>query len=249
MANVLIIDDEEVFAKNAARFIEKAGHSALTAHTGKLGLESMTRNPPDVIVLDYRLPDMDGISIIERIRALDTGVPILMITGHGSIELAVNAMKAGANDLLTKPVSLADLCQRVNQFVDKQRDSGRLRYFEQRESQTAHPIIGDSQVMLDMRARLARMAEASSLDHLPPILILGETGTGKELVARALHFRKRAGESRRSSNLIALQSPTTCSNPNSSAMSAVPLPTPKSARLVCSKRQTKAPCFWTKSGR
>ena len=148
----------------------------------------MTRNPPDVIVLDYRLPDMDGISIIERIRALDTGVPILMITGHGSIELAVNAMKAGANDLLTKPVSLADLCQRVNQFVDKQRDSGRLRYFEQRESQTAHPIIGDSQVMLDMRARLARMAEASSLDHLPPILILGETGTGKELVARALHF-------------------------------------------------------------
>ena len=188
MANVLIIDDEEVFTKNAARFIEKAGHSAVTAHNGKQGLESMTRNPPDVIILDYRLPDMDGISIIERIRALDTGVPILMITGHGSIELAVNAMKAGANDLLTKPVSLAELCQRVNQFVEKQRDSSRLRYFEQRESQTAHPIIGDSQVMLDMRARLARMADVSGLDHLPPILILGETGTGKELVARALHF-------------------------------------------------------------
>jgi DNA-binding NtrC family response regulator len=188
MASVLIIDDEEVFAKNAAKFLGKAGHSVSTALNARLGLEGFAHSPPDVVVLDFRLPDADGITVIQKIRALDAGVPILMITGHGSIELAVEAMKAGASDLLTKPVSLAELRQRVDQFAEAQRESRRLRYFESRERQTAHSILGDSPVMLEMRQRLARIASVEADASLPPVLILGETGTGKELVARALHF-------------------------------------------------------------
>lgn len=188
MANILIVDDEEVFARNAAKFLEKSGHSVLTAATAGAGLESFGRTPPDVVVLDYRLPDDDGVSVIRKIRALDGMVPILMITGHGSIELAVEAMKAGANDLLTKPVSLAELRQRVEQFAEILRSSRRLSYFETKERQSAHAIIGDSSAMVEMRQRLARIANVDGVESLPPVLILGETGTGKELVARALHF-------------------------------------------------------------
>src|SRR5574343_1686323 len=144
MTSILIIDDEDVFSRNAARFLEKAGYSVQTALTGQEGLAAFAAVPADVVVLDFRLPDEDGLSLIRKLRALDSELPILMITGHGSIELAVEAMKVGASDLLTKPVSLAELRQRVEQFAVTLRDSRRLSYFESKERQSAHAIIGDS---------------------------------------------------------------------------------------------------------
>ena len=202
MATFLIVDDEETFSKNAARFLEKGGHTVRTAATGGAGLSAFAECSPDAVVLDYRLPDIDGIAVIARIRAQDATVPILMITGHGSIELAVEAMKAGANDLLTKPVALADLRQRLVQLAQRQLDASRLQYYEARDRTAGglDAIVGESAVMRDLRDRIGRVADVVVDGAIPPVLIIGETGTGTELVARACHF----GSARRDKPFIEL---------------------------------------------
>ena len=189
MSTILLIDDEETFVKNVAKYLSTTGHDVQTALNAADGLELLA-NGPDAIVLDYRLPDLDGVTLIQRIREVDPNVPILMITGHGSIELAVEAMKAGANDLLTKPVPLNDLRRCLMGLMQRQRDSSRLKYFDAKEKQSEHSIVGESAVICALRERILRIAELdASSGSLPPVLIIGETGTGKELVARALHFQ------------------------------------------------------------
>ena len=253
MANILIVDDEETFARNAARFLEKGGHGLRVALTAAEGLEACAAFGPDLVVLDYRLPDMDGLTVIGRIRRLDPEVPILMITGHGSIELAVDAMKAGANDLLTKPVALGELRQRIGLLTERQRESSRLRYFEARERDAGQleALVGDSTQMCELRERIRRIASIEAQETLPPVLIIGETGTGKELVARATHFcSARRDKPFVEVNCAALPPcRPTCSNPNSSATSAAPSPTPASASSACSRRRTGAACSSTRSAR
>jgi DNA-binding NtrC family response regulator len=186
--SILIIDDEETLAKNAARYLERAGHAVVCANDLRAGWLLYEQHKPDAIVLDYRLPDGTGVDFIRRVRANDSRVRILLITGHGSIELAVEAMKVGANDLLTKPLALAELRDRLASLAQAERDAGRLRYFEARERQATQYILGDSPPIEALRQRLARIASVDAEGVLPPVLITGETGSGKELVARACHF-------------------------------------------------------------
>lgn len=190
MASILIIDDELVFAKNAAKFLEKSNHDVMTAGTAADGIEAIKASPPDIVVLDYKLPDMDGLAVISQIRELNSDIPIIMITGHGSITLAVNAIKAGANDLMTKPIALGDLRERINQLSQRQLESARLKYYESREQSlgSLNEIVGGSQVILNLKKTISKIARINTGDNLPPVLIIGETGTGKELIARSCHF-------------------------------------------------------------
>jgi len=190
MAHILIVDDEATLAKNAARFLERAGHSVEVTGNLTEAHAAFARLAPDAVVLDYRLPDGVGLSFIEALRAQDAHCPILLITGHGSIDLAVQAMKAGASDLLTKPLSLADLRDRLHTLLQRQRQRTRLQYLERRERAAPSELLGDSVPMQQLRARIERLARAAQAsDGLPPILITGETGVGKELVARACHLQ------------------------------------------------------------
>ncbi|MBX9795100.1 MAG: sigma-54 dependent transcriptional regulator [Burkholderiaceae bacterium] len=188
MATILIVDDEVTFAKNAAKYLERFGHTVSTAATVAEGKAQAEAQKPEVLVLDYRLPDGTGLEFIEHIRATDPAVHIILITGHGTIELAVDAMKAGANDLLTKPVSLLELRERIDGLMQEQRDASRLRYFEARERSASQSILGQSPAIRELQQRIERMASIDAEGMLPPILIGGETGTGKELVARACHY-------------------------------------------------------------
>ena len=188
MATILIVDDEVTFARNAAKYLERFGHTVSTAATVAEGKALAETQKPEALVLDYRLPDGTGLEFIEHIRATDPSVYIILITGHGTIELAVDAMKAGANDLLTKPVSLLELRERIDALMQQQRDASRLRYFEARERSASQSILGQSPAIRELQQRIERMASIDAEGMLPPILIGGETGTGKELVARACHY-------------------------------------------------------------
>ena len=192
MARLLVIEDELVLAKNIARYFERQGHDVALAHDGRAGLELAREGAPDVVIVDFQLPLLDGLEVIRELRRLDEEVRIVMVTGHGSINLAVEAMKAGSMDLLTKPLSLASLDEVVQRALRERAGRTQLRYYQQRENQHASidALLGECAGMQKLRELVRAVAQSEPTDRSPaaPVLVQGETGTGKELVARACHL-------------------------------------------------------------
>ncbi len=171
---VLIIEDEATLAKNLRTYLARAGFDVVVANTAEAGLAELERFKPDVVLMDFHLPGMNGIEALARLRETAPGMPVVMVTGHGTVELAVDAMKAGAYDFLTKPVPLA-----------------KLRILLERAMGDERQLVGDSPPMLLLKQRIAQLLQAEQNlrdTDAPAVLITGETGTGKELVARALHY-------------------------------------------------------------
>jgi two-component system, NtrC family, response regulator AtoC len=192
MAHILIIEDEVVLAKNIARYLSKFQHSVEVAHDGATGIEVAQRNMPDLAIVDYQLPGLNGLEVIRALRANDEHIKIVMLTGHASVPLAIDAMKAGSLDLLTKPVSLVSLRTVVERAVAETGKHKALEYYQRRHANEAglESLIGESAVMVALRdlVRTLAMSEPTGRLPVPPILVLGETGSGKELVAQACHF-------------------------------------------------------------
>src|SRR4051812_14534440 len=182
MAQLLVIEDELVLAKNIARYFERQGHVASVAHDGRLGVDMAQESPPDVVIVDFQLPNLNGLEVIRELRRLDDEMRIVMITGHGSIHLAVEAMKAGSMDLLTKPLSLASLDEVVQRAIKERSGRTMLRYYQERENHHAsvHALIGESPEMRTLREMIQAVAQSEPSDGspAPPVLVLGETGTG-----------------------------------------------------------------------
>jgi two-component system, NtrC family, response regulator AtoC len=192
MANILIVEDEFALAKNIARYFEKFHHSVEVAHDGQSGIDAAKRAMPDLAIVDYQLPGLNGLEVIRALRANDEQIKIVMVTGHASIPLAIDAMKAGSFDLLTKPVSLDRLRSVVERALAETGNRKVLDYYHRRQANEAglESLVGDSAVMVALRdlVRTLAMSEPTGKLPVPPILVLGETGSGKELVARACHF-------------------------------------------------------------
>ena len=190
---VLVVEDETVLAKNILIYLQRHGYEVHLAQSAEEGLALLESVRPDAVVLDFNLPGINGLEALERIRAFDAGIHVLMLTGHGNVEMAVDAMKAGAFDFLTKPVALSKLRLLLDKAMGQARRDSALDYYRKRDARDAvlEGLLGDSAPMLALKQTIAQLmqAQAQMLDaDGPAVLVLGETGTGKELVARALHF-------------------------------------------------------------
>jgi len=190
---VLIVDDESTLARNLATYLERQQFDVRVAETGEDGLQLLATFRPDVVLLDHNLPGISGLEVLQRLRATDSHTPVVMMTGFGGIEVAVEAMKLGAADYLTKPVSLAELKLLIERLLNQNRLERTVRYYGQRDANASglDKILGTSPAIVGLRSQVQRLldAERQLADaDAPAVLIQGDTGTGKELVARALHF-------------------------------------------------------------
>ncbi|HEX3275326.1 MAG TPA: sigma-54 dependent transcriptional regulator, partial [Gemmatimonadales bacterium] len=186
-STVLIVDDERTLARAIKAFLTESGYEAEVAGDAEQALRLLESLRPDVVFTDVRLPGMNGIDLLRRIREFDPALPVIIMTAHGTIEGAVEAVKLGAFDYLKKPVDLEEL----KLLADRAREHSQLRqelsYYRRREAAREAPqdgVIGESPVF---RAVLDQARQIAALDETPPVLITGETGTGKGLVARTIH--------------------------------------------------------------
>ena len=183
-ARVLIIDDDEAHAEALADGLEIDGHACRLAHSGREGLERMGEETFDAVLTDLVMHDVDGIEVLRQARTLQPEAVVLLITGHGSIETAVDAMRLGATDYLAKPVRIAELRTRLARAIE----AGALRRtnLELRRQIDKRfgfeGIIGHSPAMQRVFDVLGQVSATNAT-----VLVLGESGTGKELVARAIH--------------------------------------------------------------
>ena len=185
MENILIVDDEKNYTLILAAVLEDAGFGALTANSGSEALEILSSSDVDLVLTDMKMPGMDGIDLLERIKATDADLPVIMMTAHGTVEKAVEAMQKGAYNYILKPFDNERLVLYVTKAVSMYRvikENRQLRSaVEGRYS--FHNLIGRSKAMQDVFSLIRKVAPASAT-----VLIEGASGTGKELVANALHF-------------------------------------------------------------
>ena len=185
-STVLIVDDEQTLARSAKAFLADHGYDAEVATSGEKAMELLENLQPDVVFADVRLPGMSGLDLLKRIREFDPVIPVIMVTAYGSIEGAVEAVKLGAFDYVKKPVDLEEL----KLLADRARENRLLRqelsYYRRRATRDVGfpAMLGESPVI---RAVLERARQIAALDEAPPVLLTGETGTGKGLLARAIH--------------------------------------------------------------
>jgi len=187
------VEDEKILADSMALYLERHAYATAVAYTGEESLQLAEENSPDVMVVDIQLPGIDGLEVLRRIREASPSTEVVMITAHASIATAVEAMKRGAFDYLSKPLDLDELCVVVDKALTHARMRRELSYLKARNEAEGHlsAIVGESSCIQALREQIASIAalEAPGSGAAPTVLILGETGVGKELVARAIHYQ------------------------------------------------------------
>ncbi|MBM4039344.1 MAG: sigma-54-dependent Fis family transcriptional regulator [Planctomycetes bacterium] len=182
---VLVVDDEEVICKYLQRALREHGCDAVYRLTGQAALQELERQRYSILVADIRLPDMDGIELLRQAKERSPQTSAVMITAHGSLESAIEAMRLGASDYVPKPFKPEEFCLVIDRVLDRRRlldELAELRR-ELADKYQFENIISQTPRMRDVFATIGRVAATDTT-----VLITGETGTGKELVARAIHY-------------------------------------------------------------
>ena len=181
MSNILVVDDERDIRESLRGILEEEGYHVLLAESGEAGLEQLKKKNCELVLLDIWLKGMDGLDALERIKQIENGPEVIMISGHGTIETAVKATKLGAFDFLEKPLSLEKTLILIKNALDAHRLRRENSEFK-KQVQARSVIVGESIPIKALRQQISVMAPTNGR-----VLIYGESGTGKELVALAIH--------------------------------------------------------------
>ena len=192
MSRILVVDDEESMRELLEIALRKEGYRLTLAESGRKAIEIFDKSSPDLVISDIKMPDMSGVEVLRHVKETDPSVPVIMMTAYASADTAVEALRLGAYDYLTKPFKLEELKANIRNALEKvrlKRENETLKR-ELKKTQGLDSMLGGSRVMLELFEHIKSVATTNST-----VLITGESGTGKELAAKAIHVRSpRAGE-------------------------------------------------------
>ncbi|WP_022850723.1 sigma-54-dependent transcriptional regulator [Limisalsivibrio acetivorans] len=181
MPHIAIVDDEKVLVNSLSIALTDEGYSVQSYHNGTDFLSALPGISPDIVLLDLRLPDMSGLEILDR---LDTStMQVIMITAHGDMDSAINAMKSGAYDFINKPFELDEIILLAEKAYQEMRLTSEVEHLRRRNVEGLHQIVGESTPVAELLSQLERLGNIPECT----VLVRGESGTGKELVAKAVH--------------------------------------------------------------
>jgi len=184
---IAVIDDESESLASICRALKKVGYEVSSFEDGLAAVQNLDSfRDIDLVVTDLKMPRVDGIDLLRKVREVNREAGFLIVTGHGTVETAVDALKAGADDYILKPLDLFELRNRVHQILEKRRPGIELRFLRRQivTDSSASPIIGKSAAIQRLLEQIATVAPTRST-----VLLLGESGTGKDLAAQTIHAR------------------------------------------------------------
>jgi two-component system, NtrC family, response regulator AtoC len=184
-ATVLVVDDEALIRWSLSERLKSEGYDVLEADTGHAALEKLPEGV-DLVLLDYRLPDTDGVSILRKVKEFDQDILVILLTAYASVETAVEAMKLGAYHFANKPFNLDDVAATVERALETTRLRREVRQYRTNAARpySLQRIVGASPTMTALRHLVARVAVSPA----STVLLTGESGTGKDLVAKVIHY-------------------------------------------------------------
>ncbi len=183
---ILVVDDEPDMAENLGVILRAAGHDTLVETDARQALDVLERERPDLVISDLRMPELDGLALVERVKAAHPEMPVVLLTGYASVDSAVEAMKRGASDYMSKPFSPDELLFRVERALAWTQLTEENRYLRERveRGEPYGQIVGQSPALTEVMRLVDKVAATDAR-----VLLTGESGTGKELIARTIHRR------------------------------------------------------------
>ena len=185
LSRILVVDDEKMIRWGLRTALEQSGYQVEEAETAAAAIEAVNRETPDVVLLDYKLPDRTGLEVLRAIKPIAPSLPVVMITAHASVDGAVEAMKVGAYDYFGKPFEIEEVLLTVGRALEAGRLRRQVAYQHEEELREfrLHGMVAESAAMQEVSRMVRRVARSGATT----ILLLGESGVGKGMVARALH--------------------------------------------------------------
>jgi two-component system, NtrC family, nitrogen regulation response regulator NtrX len=188
MPKILVIDDERAIRNTLKEILEYEKHDVEVAEDGESGIELFQKGGFDVVLCDIKMPQMDGIEVLDKLQEISTETPVIMISGHGNIDTAVEAIKKGAYDFIEKPLDLNRILITIRNATDKTILIKETKFLKKKVSKTFE-IVGESNSIVKVKEIIDRVAPTDAR-----VLITGANGTGKELVARWLHEKSNRAD-------------------------------------------------------